>query len=42
MKTSSSGTVVSIPRKEDAFARWLAERMPDLMREYDNQTGLET
>ncbi len=39
MKTSSTGTTVMIPKKEDAFARWLAHRMPDLMREYDNQAG---
>lgn len=38
MKTSSSGTTVTIPKKEDAFARWLADRMPELVREYSNQT----
>lgn len=39
MKSSSSGTVVTIPRKEDHFAQWLANRMPDLMREYENHAG---
>lgn len=39
LKTSPSGTTVTIPKKEDNFARWLAERMPDLMREYDNQAA---
>jgi ParB family chromosome partitioning protein len=37
MKDSGSGMTVSIPKKEEAFARWLAERMPDLLREYDHQ-----
>ncbi|SEI14598.1 chromosome partitioning protein, ParB family [Rhizobium tibeticum] len=35
MKATSSGTTVTIPKKETAFAHWLADRMPDLMREYD-------
>jgi len=39
MKNSASGTTVTIPKAEDAFARWLAERMPDLMREYEHQTS---
>lgn len=39
LKTSPSGTTVTIPKKEDAFARWLANRMPDLMREYENQAS---
>jgi ParB family transcriptional regulator, chromosome partitioning protein len=39
MKTSSSGTAISIPKKEDAFARWLADRMPELVREFSNRTG---
>ncbi len=39
MKESSSGTIITIPKKEDAFARWLAERMPELVREYDHQSG---
>ncbi|MDI5929416.1 plasmid partitioning protein RepB [Rhizobium leguminosarum] len=38
MKSSSSGTTITIPKKEDAFARWLAERMPELVREYDHQS----
>jgi ParB family chromosome partitioning protein len=41
MKNSSSGTTVTIPKKQDAFARWLAERMPELVREYDQQSGHE-
>lgn len=36
MKSSSSGTTVIIPKEEVAFARWLADRMPDLMREYQS------
>ncbi|WP_455274838.1 plasmid partitioning protein RepB [Rhizobium herbae] len=36
MKSTSSGTTVIIPKKEAAFARWLADRMPDLMREYQS------
>jgi ParB family chromosome partitioning protein len=39
MKSSSTGTTVTIPKKQDAFARWLAERMPELVREYDHQLG---
>ncbi|HEY0123863.1 MAG TPA: plasmid partitioning protein RepB [Rhizobium sp.] len=39
MKGSLSGTTLIIPRKEEPFARWLAERMPVLMREYDQQSG---
>ncbi|CAN7770318.1 plasmid partitioning protein RepB [Rhizobium leguminosarum] len=39
MKSSTSGTTVTIPKAEDAFARWLAGRMPELMREYEHQTG---
>ncbi|WP_216333549.1 plasmid partitioning protein RepB [Rhizobium sp. X9] len=38
MKSSFSGTTITIPKKEDAFARWLAERMPELLREYDHQS----
>lgn len=38
MKSSSSGTTITIPKKEDAFARWLAKRMPELVREYDHQS----
>ncbi|MEH0295967.1 plasmid partitioning protein RepB [Agrobacterium sp. CCNWLW71] len=38
MKRSSSGTTITIPKKEDAFARWLAERIPELVREYDHQS----
>jgi len=38
MKTSASGTLVTIPKKEDLFAQWLVKRMPDLMREYKDQT----
>jgi ParB family transcriptional regulator, chromosome partitioning protein len=37
MKNTSTGMTVTIPRKERAFARWLAERMPDLLREYNHQ-----
>ena len=36
MKSTSSGTTVIIPKKEAAFAHWLADRMPDLMREYQS------
>ncbi|NGO66704.1 plasmid partitioning protein RepB [Rhizobium daejeonense] len=36
MKTTSAGTTVTIPKNETAFAHWLAERMPELMREYDH------
>lgn len=35
MKSTSSGTTVSIPKKENTFARWLAKRMPELMREFN-------
>ncbi|KJF65297.1 plasmid partitioning protein RepB [Rhizobium nepotum] len=38
MKRSSSGTTITIPKKEDAFARWLAERIPELVREYVHQS----
>jgi len=38
MKSSFSGTTITIPKKEDAFARWLAERMPELLEEYDHQS----
>jgi len=38
MKSSFSGTTITIPKKEDAFARWLAERMPELLQEYDHQS----
>lgn len=34
MKSTLSGTTVTIPKKENEFARWLAERMPDLMQEF--------
>jgi len=37
MKRTWSGTTVTIPKQENAFACWLAERMPDLLREYNNQ-----
>lgn len=39
MKNTSSGTTVTIPKQENAFARWLAERMPDLLREYNRHDG---
>lgn len=39
MKNTSSGTTVTIPKQEQAFARWLAERMPELLREYNHQDG---
>ncbi|WP_075293093.1 plasmid partitioning protein RepB [Pararhizobium arenae] len=35
MKSTASGTIVTIPKKEQVFARWLAERMPELMREFN-------
>lgn len=35
MKSTSSGTTVTISKKENGFARWLAERMPELMREFN-------
>lgn len=38
MKSASTGTTVIIPKKQDAFARWLAERLPELVREYDKQS----
>lgn len=39
MKSTPSGTTVTIPKQEDAFARWLAGRMPELLREYNHQDG---
>ncbi len=39
MKRTSSGTTMSIPKQEFDFARWLAERMPDLLREYNHRDG---
>lgn len=39
MKASQSGTTVTIPKKEDSFARWLAERMPGLLQEYEDQSS---
>ncbi len=36
MKTTSSGTTIAISKKENDFARWLAQRMPELMREYNS------
>lgn len=41
MKRSSSGAVMTIPKKEDQFAVWLAKRMPELMREYDSNADKE-
>ncbi|WFU07354.1 plasmid partitioning protein RepB (plasmid) [Rhizobium sp. CB3171] len=38
MKSTSAGTTVIIPKKETAFARWLADRMPELVREYQQST----
>ena len=38
MKSNSAGTTVSIPKQERAFARWLADRMPDLLSEYNNRS----
>lgn len=35
MKSTSSGTTVTIPRREKGFAQWLAQRMPELMREFN-------
>ncbi len=37
MKRTSSGTTMTIPKQENAFAQWLTERMPDLLREYSSQ-----
>ncbi len=39
MKQTSSGTTMTIPKQEDAFAKWLAERMPDLLQEFSQQHG---
>lgn len=38
MKTTTSGVVVSIPKQEKHFAEWLANRMPDLIREFDEHS----
>ena len=38
MTSNSAGTTVSIPKQERAFARWLADRMPDLLSEYNNRS----
>lgn len=38
MKRSATGTTVTIPKAEDSFASWLADRMPDLMREFEDQS----
>jgi ParB family transcriptional regulator, chromosome partitioning protein len=35
MKTTASGTKVAIPKKEAAFAQWLAARLPELVSEFD-------
>lgn len=37
MRSTPAGTTMSIPKQEHAFARWLANRMPELMREYEGQ-----
>ncbi|WLE01022.1 plasmid partitioning protein RepB (plasmid) [Agrobacterium leguminum] len=37
MKRAPSGTTITISKTEDAFAQWLADRMPDLLRDFDNQ-----
>ena len=34
MKPNLSGTTITIPKTETSFAQWLAERMPELMREF--------
>ncbi|KNY14243.1 chromosome partitioning protein ParB [Shinella sp. SUS2] len=34
MKNAASGMTLTIPKKEKAFAHWLAKRMPALMHEY--------
>ena len=39
MKRTSSGTTMTISKQEDAFAQWLAERMPDLLREFSDKHG---
>lgn len=41
MKSTLSGTIVTIPKKEQVFARWLAERMPELMREFNAADPLQ-
>lgn len=39
MKETASGTTLTISKQERAFARWLAQRLPDLLREYDQSAG---
>ncbi|MBB4953623.1 ParB family chromosome partitioning protein [Agrobacterium vitis] len=39
MKSTPSGTRMTIPKKETAFAQWLAARLPDLMAEFDQTTA---
>ncbi|WP_137132672.1 plasmid partitioning protein RepB [Rhizobium sp. FY34] len=39
MKSTPSGATVTIPKQETDFARWLVERMPALLREYNHQDG---
>lgn len=39
MKTSAAGSVVTIPKKETQFAQWLAGRMPELIKEYEDSAA---
>lgn len=38
MKSTASGVVMTIPRQETHFAEWLANRMPDLLKEFDERS----
>jgi ParB family transcriptional regulator, chromosome partitioning protein len=40
MKSTSSGAKLTIPKNEAAFAQWLAGRMPELVREFDQGESL--
>lgn len=40
LKHTASGAQINIPKHESEFAKWLTQRMPDLMREY--KQGSET
>lgn len=35
MKSTASGALITIPKEETKFAEWLANRMPDLLQEFD-------
>ena len=41
MKDTLSGTIMTIPKQEKVFARWLADRMPELMREFNAADPLQ-